>query len=63
MCGMQKIQPSKEVAVLERQETVAAIRVGIAAAEAGRVKVARCALVELQKQLGIRSATAVSWRQ
>lgn len=63
MCGMKKIQPSNEVAVLERRETVAAIRVGIAAAEEGRVKLARRALVELQKKIGIRNATAVSFRR
>ena len=39
---------------LERLEAVEAIRIGIAAAEAGRVKPARKALAELQGKLGIR---------
>jgi prevent-host-death family protein len=38
---------------LERLEVVAAIRVGIAAADAGRVKPAREALAKLQEKLGI----------
>ena len=38
---------------LERFETVEAIRLGIAAAEEGRVKPARQALAELQEKLGI----------
>ena len=38
---------------LERLEGVEAIRLGIAAAEDGRVKPARQALVELQEKLGI----------
>ena len=38
---------------LERFESVEAIRVGIAAAEEGRVKPARQALAELQEKLGI----------
>ena len=38
---------------LERFETVEAIRLGIAAAEEGRVKPARRALAELQGKLGI----------
>jgi prevent-host-death family protein len=40
---------------LERFEVVAAIRLGIAAAEEGRVKPARQALPELQEKLGISS--------
>ena len=40
---------------LETLEAVAAIRVGIAAAEEGRVKPARRALQELQRKLGISS--------
>ena len=39
---------------LEQFEAVEAIRVGIAAAEQGRVKPARQALAALQEQLGIR---------
>ena len=39
---------------LERLEAVEAIRVGIAAAEEGRVKPARRALADLQEKLGIR---------
>ena len=38
---------------LERLEAVEAIRLGIAAAEQGRVKPARKALAELQAKLGI----------
>ena len=38
---------------LERFESVEAIRLGIAAAEEGRVKPARQALAELQEKLGI----------
>ena len=38
---------------LERLEVVEAIRLGIAAAEEGRVKPARQALAELQEKLGI----------
>ena len=38
---------------LERLESVAAIRLGIAAAEEGRFKPARQALTELQEKLGI----------
>jgi prevent-host-death family protein len=38
---------------LERLEAVQAIRLGIAAAERGRVKPARQALAELQEKLGI----------
>ena len=38
---------------LERLEAVEAIRVGIAAAEEGRVRPARKALAELQAKLGI----------
>ena len=38
---------------LERLEAVEAIRLGIAAAEEGRVKPARKALAELQDKLGI----------
>ena len=38
---------------LERLETVEAIRLGIAAAEEGRVRPARKALAELQEKLGI----------
>jgi prevent-host-death family protein len=38
---------------LERLEAVEAIRVGIAAAEKGRVRPARKALAELQEKLGI----------
>jgi prevent-host-death family protein len=38
---------------LERFEAVEAIRLGIAAAEEGRVKPARQALAKLQEQLGI----------
>ena len=60
---MRKIELSTEEAILERLEKVAAIRVGISAAEAGRVKLARRALAELQQKLGIRSATAVSFRR
>ena len=40
---------------LERFEAVEAIRLGIAAAEEGRVKPARQALAELQEKLGISS--------
>ena len=40
---------------LERLEVVEAIRVGVAAAEAGRVKPAREALSKLQEKLGISS--------
>ena len=40
---------------LERFEAVEAIRLGIAAAEEGRVKPARQALAELQEKLGIPS--------
>ena len=38
---------------LERFEAVEAIRLGIAAAEEGRVKPARQALAELQEKLGV----------
>ncbi|MEO7145269.1 MAG: type II toxin-antitoxin system Phd/YefM family antitoxin [Bryobacteraceae bacterium] len=38
---------------LERLEAVEAIRLGIAAAEVGRIKPARKALPELQRKLGI----------
>ena len=38
---------------LERLEAIEAIRIGIAAAEQGRVKPARQALAELQEKLGI----------
>jgi prevent-host-death family protein len=38
---------------LERLEAVEAIRLGIAAADAGRVRPARHALAELQEKLGI----------
>jgi prevent-host-death family protein len=38
---------------IERFETIEAIRLGIAAAEEGRVKPARQALAELQEKLGI----------
>ncbi len=40
---------------LERFEAAEAIRLGIAAAEEGRVKPAREALAELQRKLGISS--------
>jgi prevent-host-death family protein len=40
---------------LERFEAVEAIRLGIAAADEGRVKPARQALAELQEKLGISS--------
>jgi prevent-host-death family protein len=40
---------------LEKLEAVEAIRVGIAAADEGRLKPARRALVELQEKLGIPS--------
>jgi prevent-host-death family protein len=39
---------------LERLEAVEALRVGIAAAEEGRVKPARRAMADLQEKLGIR---------
>ena len=47
---------------LERFEAVEAIRIGIAAAEEGRLKPARRALAELQEKLGISllSKTAVT---